>query len=274
MRRILTTTLAAGLLGLAMIQPPVMPAQSTDPSPPSAAEVQARGQIHEAYGEPTRLQAVEGILVDRGPPKPIQELPPENKPAGDHVSWVSGYWGWDDEAKNFLWVSGFWRVMPPDRTWVPGSWQRVGEGYRWVSGYWAVATAETQEVMYLPPPPESLDAGPSIPAPTETSVYVPGNWIYQVSRYNWRPGYWIPRRANWVWVPASYRWTPAGYIYVAGYWDRPLLERGLLFAPVRFTRPVYLQPNYVYRPAYVIQPDFLCGALFVRHGHTGYYFGD
>src|SRR3954464_6164737 len=66
MRRILTTTLLAGLLGLAMVRPPVSTAQSGDPSPAPArvpdaqagAEVQARGQIHEAYGEPTRTQAV------------------------------------------------------------------------------------------------------------------------------------------------------------------------------------------------------------------------
>ncbi len=281
MRRFMTTTLVAGLLGLAMIRPAISPAQSDGPAlqPALAAgatdgtEVQARGQIHEAYGEPSRSQALEGAFVDRQPPQAIEESPPEDKPAGDNVSWISGYWGWDDEAKDYIWISGFWRVMPPSRSWVPGSWQKAAAGYRWVSGYWGAVAVESQPTEYLPPPPLSIDAGPSIPAPEVSSVYVPGTWVYRTSRYNWRPGYWIGYRPSWVWVPASYRWTPCGYLFVAGYWDRPLLERGLLFAPVRFTRPIYLEAGFVYRPAFVIQPDFLCGALFVRLD-GGYYFGD
>ena len=281
MRRILTTTLVAGLLGLAVIQPALSPAQTGGPSleparaeAPEGAEVQARGQIHEAYGEPSRGQAVEGVLVDREPPRAIAEAPPEDKPAGDNVSWISGYWGWDDEGKEYVWVSGFWRVMPPSRSWVPGTWQKATGGYRWVSGYWGAVAVESQPTEYLPPPPLSIDAGPSVPAPEASSIYVPGTWVYRTSRYNWRPGYWIGYRPSWVWVPASYRWTPCGYLFVGGYWDRPLLERGLLFAPVRFTRPIYLEADYVYRPAFVIQPDFLCGALFVRDDCCGYYFGD
>jgi len=43
---------------------------------------------------------------------------------------------------------------------------------------------------------------------------------------------------------------------------------------VAFTRAVYLTPGFVYRPAFCIQPDFLCGALFVRRGFGCYYFGD
>ena len=282
MRHLMTTTLVAGLIALATIHPPVSPAQPADPSSaparlaaiPEGVAVQARGQVHEAYGEPSRAQAVQGVLVDRVPPRAIEEAPPEDKPAGDNVSWISGYWGWDDEAKDYIWVSGFWRVMPPGRNWVPGAWQKGAGGYRWVSGYWGVAAVESQPTEYLPPPPNSLDAGPSIPAPDASSTYVPGNWVYRTSRYNWRPGHWIAHRPDWVWVPACYRWTPCGYIFVAGYWDRPLLERGLLFAPVRFTQPIYLEPDYVYRPAFVIQPDFLCGALFVRNDYCGYYFGD
>jgi hypothetical protein len=141
-----------------------------------------------------------------------------------------------------------------------------------VSGYWAKAGVEESE--YLPEPPASLDRGPSVPASAENQTYVPGIWYWTSGRYAWRPGYWVTYRPGWIWVPATYRWTPAGYVYVSGYWDLPLLERGLLFAPVRFTRRVYLAPGFVYRPAYVIQPDFLCGALFVRTGFGGYYFGD
>ena len=280
MRRI-STFLVAGLFGLAMIGSPAMPAEDVDPpakadAVPDGAEVQARGQIHEAYGEPTQTQAIQGVLVEKAPPAPIEESPPEEKPAGNNVSWIPGYWGWDDEGKDFVWISGFWRVLPPSRNWVPGHWAKVTDGYRFVSGYWAAetATGETQEVEYLPAPPALVEAGPSVPAPDTTSNYVPGCWVNQSDRYLWRPGYWLAHRPGWVWTPSRYCWSPAGHIFVRGYWDRPLLERGLLFAPVRFTRPIYEQEGFVYRPSFVIQPDFLVGAMFVRNDRHAYYFGD
>src|SRR5438309_2015193 len=112
MRRYLITPLLAGLVGLAMIRPPATPAQEEDSPPPvpaaeaavpEGAEVQARGQVHEAYGEPSRAQAVQGLVVNREPPAAIEEAPPEDKPAGDNVAWIAGYWGYDDEAKDFVW---------------------------------------------------------------------------------------------------------------------------------------------------------------------------
>src|SRR5262249_53072909 len=76
------------------------------------------------------------------------------------------------------------------------------------------------------------------------------------------------------WTPACYKWTPAGYVFVEGFWDRPLCDRGLLFAPVRFSRAVFTRPGFVYRPAFVVQPDFLPSALFVRPATHHYFFGD
>jgi hypothetical protein len=73
-----------------------------------------------------------------------------------------------------------------------------------------------------------------------------------------------------VWTPDHYQWTPAGYLFVRGFWDRPLHERGLLSAPVYFPRG----PRGSYTPSYVVQPDFLFSALFVRPGRRHYYFGD
>jgi hypothetical protein len=239
---------------------------------PPGTDIQARGPVHEAYAEPTNVVGAPGAVAAREPPTAIEEAPPEEKPAGDNVVWIPGYWSWDEEGKDFLWVSGFWRAVPPGRAWTPGHWQKVPAGFQWVSGYWA--KPNVVETEYLPPPPATLDNGPSVPAPAATSTYVPGCWIYQVNRYVWRPGYWVAFRVGWVWTPSCYRWTPGGYIYVAGYWDVPLLERGLLFAPVRFTRPVYLERTYVYRPTFVVQPDFLCGALFIRPGLPCFYFGN
>jgi len=74
-------------------------------------------------------------------------------------------------------------------------------------------------------------------------------------------------------VPATYIWTPAGYVFVDGYWDRPLERRGLLFAPIRVASALF-GTEWTYVPRYVVQPDFLFGALFARPSYYHYYFGD
>jgi hypothetical protein len=125
----------------------------------------------------------------------------------------------------------------------------------------------------VPPPPGSIDAGPSTPAPDETSTYVPGCWVYRQARYWWRPGFWVAYRPDWCWVPAHYVWTPVGCLFVEGYWDRPLYDRGLLFAPVRIQRGL-LAARFTYVPRYVVRPDFLIGAMFIGPARSHYYFGD
>ena len=54
--------------------------------------------------------------------------------------------------------------------------------------------------------------------------------------------------------PAHYVWSPSGYLFVDGYWDRPLMQRGMMFAPVYFQQPLYRQPNYVYTPTISLLP--------------------
>jgi hypothetical protein len=92
------------------------------------------------------------------------------------------------------------------------------------------------------------------------------------SRYVWRAGFWVDYRPNWIWIPAHYRWTPAGYVFIDGYWDYPLADRGMLFAPVYIPRTVYMRASYYYSPTIVVRDDCMYGALFVRRG--SYYFGD
>src|SRR5262249_8471033 len=74
--------------------------------------------------------------------------------------------------------------------------------------------------------------------------------------------------------PSHYCWTPCGCIFVPGYWDYPLEDRGLLFAPVCIDRRVYLQPHYCFTPTYVVPCHCLFGCLFVRPGCGCYFFGD
>jgi hypothetical protein len=235
--------------------------------------VQARGPVHEAYAQPFDAAPQPGPMVPKGPPEPVPEMPPDQKPEGDNVQWVPGYWGWDGDRKDYVWVSGFWRAAPPDRKWVAGYWSRTDDGWQWVPGYWAPADQERPPLLDQPPDP--LEAGPSVPPPDDRSFYVPGVWVRRAERYLWRPGYWRPCRLGWVWVPAHYAWTPGGFVFVDGYWDYPLETRGVLFAPVWFARPLWETRGWCYRPRYVVAIDTpFFSALFVRPSCGHYYFGD
>jgi len=235
-------------------------------------EVMARGPIHEAFAQPGTQKPVPAPIVNQEVPPLIEEVPPEQKPEGTNVQWITGYWAWDDEASRFIWVSGFWRDIPPGRQWVPGYWARLADGYQYVAGYWGeIGQPDNQ---YLPEPPETIDNGPSIEAPGEDYTYVPGLWVYRETRYLWRPGYWLHCYPNYVWTPASYCWTPSGYLYNPGFWDYPLLNRGLLFAPVCFNRPLWNNVGWAWQPNYCIQPSVFFGGLFCRSNFNRYYFGD
>jgi len=203
-------------------------------------QVLARGPVHEAYAEPSEREPKPTPVIPREPPKPIEELPPDQKPEGENVQWMPGYWSWEDEKKDFLWVSGFWRKAPPGRTWMPGSWSKVADGWQWTGGFWAAAKGQKAEIEYLPQPPVPLDnTGPTTPAPSDNHLYVPGTWVYRDARYAWRPGFWCEHEPGWVWNAAHYRWTPGGYVFVDGYWDYPLADRGVLFAPVQIPPAVF-----------------------------------
>jgi hypothetical protein len=239
-------------------------------------EPQTRGPIHEAFAQPLDPNPQPGLVVAKQPPPPIPEVPPDQRPEGQNVRWIPGYWGWDVDQNDFLWVSGVYRDMPPGERFVPGSWTQSADGWRWVSGYWA-PTDQTALQVVAQPPPASLDIGPSAPPPDVNSAYVPGIWTYNNAQYAWRPGYWSPYQQGLVWVPAHWVWTPAGYVFVPGYWDLPFDQRGLLFAPVAFTGTPWLTPGWCYTPSYAINPALFYGAAFYRprsgHLYFGNYFG-
>lgn len=239
---------------------------------PQGIEFQARGPIHEAFAEPVIYDPQPGYTVPRQPPDPIEELPPDEQPEGDDVAWISGYWAWDEDRDNFIWVSGIWRNLPPGKQFIPGYWTQADGGWQWVSGFWY--NLRERPVAYLPQPPESLEVGPSSDPPAPDHVWVPGSWLYRESRYVWRPGYWLAPQPQWTWVPAHYVWTPSGYVFVGGYWDYEIVQRGLLFAPAYIEPAVIRRPAFVYRPQVVVDSTILIDFLFARPRHRHYYFGD
>jgi hypothetical protein len=229
-----------------------------------------RGPVHEAFAQGATTATNDWLVIRKEPPPVIDEIPPAQRPAGDDIAWIPGYWGWDDEREDFIWISGIWRAIPPGREWVPGYWARVPGGYQWISGYWA--DTRLMEVEYLPPPPETAEAGPTTAPPTGDEIWIPGTWLWQNNRYVWRPGYWAKGDPRWVWTNARYVYTPRGYLFVSGFWDYLPDQRGLLFAPVYFQGPV--PRNYVYSPRLVVSTALLLEHLFLRPSYGHYYYGD
>ena len=250
----------------------VLPAPGCAQATDDRAEVLTRGPVHEAFAGTISFKAVTGFPVPQAPPAVVDELPPEHRPAGDNVTWISGYWAWDEEAAEFIWVSGIWRNLPPGRQWIPGYWWESGRDHQWISGYWADAAAD--EIVYLDEPPASLEKGPNIKSPSRNHSWIPGTWRYRNSRYAWQGGYWDEARPDWIWTPSYYTNTPRGYIYVDGYYDYNVSRRGVIFAPVRFQGQRYTQDNYHYRPTSVISVTAVVNHLFLRPRARHYYFGD
>src|SRR5262249_22681704 len=268
--------LAAGPLGRGRAY-----AETADPQGP---EVLARGPVHEAFAQPPDGGSPgAGAVVPRQPPQPIEELPPDPKPEGGDAQWIPGYWQWDGERNDFVWVSGTWREAPPGRQWVPGSWRKVGDGWQWVSGFWADAGQPGQAgeadpagptYEYQPPPPATLETGPSAPAPGDDYFYDPGCWVYRATRYPWRPGCRLRFPPGFVWTPCRSRCTRAGCVFVRGSGASPREQRGLLCAPAYFPPDLLASGAGPWTPSYVIGADVLPGTLFVQPGFRHYSFGD
>ncbi|HEV3415990.1 MAG TPA: hypothetical protein VG056_04235, partial [Pirellulales bacterium] len=263
---------SVALLAAAIWLIPKTPLCGQDPAGGQEQEVLTHGPVHEAYAEPTAANPTAPLIVQKQPPAPIEEMPPDVKPDGANVVWIAGYWGWDDTRNDFIWVSGIWRDTPPNYVWVAGYWNQVANGFQWTPGFWS--PAEQQQVSYLPEPPPSVEQGPTTPQPAAEDFWVPGNYQFVESRYVWRPGYWTLGRPDWIWTPAHFVWSPSGYIFIPGHWDYVLARRGVLFAPVYFSAPIFERRHFVFAPSVVIDSNLLTVNFFVRPNYCHYYFGD
>ena len=237
------------------------------------------GPVHEAFATALHLTPVPVPVAPEAPPIAINEEPNANKPAGDGVQWVDGYWVYDDTADRFLWVSGLWRKLPPGRQWLPSKWQKVDGGFRRIAGSWIPEDIENEQVATVENLPNSLEEGPKSAKPQEDAFWVPGSWekksdvvakndapmkletkkpmemkepmaskenseamndAPQSGDYVWTPGMWSQAHENWIWVPSHYVWTPDGSRRVEGYWDYPWITRGRLNACCAEPTPDYV----------------------------------
>jgi hypothetical protein len=259
--------------GLISSQERLLPPTQTPGEMPKGVEVQARGPVHEAFASPLTEPTATPTIAKK-PPAPIEEMPPEEKPEGE-VVWIGGYFAWDDDRSDFLWVSGCWRVKPVGKEWVPGYWREVNERWQWVPGFWANAPQEAKAapITYYPAPPAPPNVAPPGDPPGADMLHVPGYWMWTGDRYFWRAGYWTRVRPGYVYVASHYRWTPYGYVFVPGYWDYTVARRGVLYAPITVDM-VVVGPRYVYTPYYAVRDTIVLDTLFVRASYGAYYFGD
>jgi hypothetical protein len=251
--------------------PPAMPAEEL----PAGTQVLTGGPVHEAFAKPVSMDPQAPILVPQQPPENLQEVPPAERPAGANIVWVPGYWAWDVERNDFVWVSGCWRNAPPNTYWVPGYWLQAGNGWEWIGGFWKPMNAPPQdEIEYLPAPPSPIEvAAPGAP-PQPDQVWVPGCWYWSQGQYVPRHGYWISQQVGWVWVPSHLVWTPRGYIFATGHWDHDMDNRGVLFCPAYFPPAVRVQAGFVFSPGVCVDLGMLRLNFFVYPRYNHYYFGD
>ncbi len=148
-------------------EPMPLPEQEPEIGSLDDVETLTRGPLHEAFAEAYSVDPMPGLIVSQEPPSPVEELLPEYRPEGEEMIWIPGYWGWDPDREDYIWISGVFRVPPEGQRWVPGYWQKVSGGWQWVSGFWMAQEVET--IQYLEPPPASLEIGPSSPSRARTT---------------------------------------------------------------------------------------------------------
>jgi hypothetical protein len=270
-------TAIQALMILALASSPLygQPSESPPPTPPQEEpQVLNEGPIHEAFAQPVELSPQAGIIAPNEPPAAIAEKPASERPKGSQYVWIPGYWAWDTTRKDYVWVSGCWRVPPANMSWMPGYWNKVPQGWQWVPGFW-IPTSRAGQIEYLPQPPEIVDVEPPVDSGIiSDGIWVPPCYYWRENHYFLRSGYWLVPQGDWVWIPSHYTWTPHGYVFVAGYWDHVLTTRGILYAPVYFPRHFHRWPGYSFSLGVIVDVGNLQFSLFSYPHYCHYYFGD
>jgi hypothetical protein len=64
------------------------------------------------------------------------ETPVIVAPGPDYV-WIDGYWAWDYNYREYVWVQSHWELAPyAGAYWIPGYWEYYRNRYRWVAACW------------------------------------------------------------------------------------------------------------------------------------------
>jgi len=231
---------------------------------------QLQGMVHEAFARRIGLDPITGPVLSQRPPQSLMEpVLQARRLAVEGQVWVPGYWSWNT-AGAYVWVTGALRNPPEGRSWLPGRWVEEQGAFRRIPGAW-IDPKTVLRIAGLPP--RSLERGPQIPAPSPGHQWIPGSWDHNGQRYIWKAGAWRNTPADRVWTPPHYVLGERGVLKVDGFWDRPITERGQLFAPLRVTGQQALRTS---RAASLVAIDSgdLFRNLFFRKGEAELYFGN
>ena len=227
-----------------------------------------QGPVNEAY-----VTAVGGdnlILsaIPMQPPEPINERIPRQTDM--QAEWIPGYWAWQPEINNFVWVAGVWRRPPPGHLWISGFWKKFDEGWVWIHGFWNQVPESNINYIGIAPP-DSIDENVA-PPPSNQYEWSPGYWSFDhdKNQYQWVAGQWVQMDPNWILVPPHYVWRTGGYVYVPAYWDWPLEERGTVYAAALINNEYRYRA--VYTPTEVVEPQEVIQSLFVYYPDYVYLF--
>ena len=242
----------------------------------SDQEALIRGPIHEAFAIPRRESycRIEQLPVaGRAPPEQLREARPAMPGDEGDWMWAPGYWSWDEQRRDFVWVSGFWRRSPEGRRWKPGEWSLIDGSYRWLAGFWFAENDDSTVVTSTPPQPVSQ--APTVTPPSDNHFWRTGYWEPGEGTHDWKAGTWMEQRAGRVWRPAAYYRRAGGTVFVSGFWDLLPAERGQLFASVAFYRPVDKNQSFRFVPkSRLADSATLMMHLFVRENDPTFYYGN
>jgi len=232
-----------------------------------------KGPVHEAF----IVKEVGSVIYQAVPMEPPAEIQEQTtKRPSEEYKWISGYWSWSQDQGDYIWISGVWRRSPPGHQWIKGHWQHFDEGWVWIHGFWS--TNDISTLQYIDEAPKDPIDEKVVPAPSSDYFWVNGYWEYDFTdkEYEWIRGKWQPFDASWIYVPAHYIWRQEGYVFVDGFWDWPLDERGVAYASVQIDPSiranVVFEPSVVLSSEYMIQHLFPCWPSYPCLYHTHYHF--
>ena len=127
----------------------------------------------EAYVTRSKGSVILEPLPQRLRPKLMKKYPP--KQDSDAI-WIPGYWSWSGRYKDFIWISGVWRVPPPEHIWIKGFWNLLEAGWVWVPGFWSDVNDSSLSFISTPPP-DPIDENVDGP-PSSNYFWMPGHWAF------------------------------------------------------------------------------------------------
>ena len=225
------------------------------------------GPLHEAFLSPRKDR--NPIHVAKAPPTPISERPAIDPPSAN-AQWIEGYWEWDPGRKDYVWVTGTWRVPPPGRFWVNGYWKRDQDGWYRVPGFWSDRKTDRLDYLKNGPPKDRPDDDPGEP-PAPDCFFIPGQYYPDKDGVVWKKGFWAKAQPGWAWVPAHWIRQPEGWTFQEGYWDRTLEDRGTLFAPAEVDKSTKTTDDLTYQPYTKVSPE-MYGQIYGGFGRPNSYY--